>query len=264
MGSPKPLQKYRKTLPPKNRNNPDHHPEISKPHATRKKNPDNRKSRLENSIQLIPGPILFNEMKRILPSIHFFIPTILALSVLTLSAWEQTGVASWYGGKFHGRITANGEVYDSQALTAAHKTLPFGSILTVTNLENGLKVRVRINDRGPFIDNRIIDLSQAAAKQIRMLKNGTAMVKLTANPEDIPETLFNIQVGAWKDFKRALNHRRKLERIGLVPHATLTSKGIIRVEIPNVKNENMNKIVKRIEQLGYTNLFIYQIYSTNR
>lgn len=89
-----------------------------------------------------------------------------------------TGVASWYGPGFHGKKTSNGEIYDQQAFTAAHKTLPMNTLVSVTNLDNGLKTTVRINDRGPFVENRIIDLSQAAATRIDMIQSGTAPVKL--------------------------------------------------------------------------------------
>ena len=97
--------------------------------------------------------------------------------------YHAVGLASYYGRKFHGRRTASGEHYNMQALTAAHRTLAFGSRVEVTNLKNGRKVRVRINDRGPFIKGRIIDLSYAAAKQIGMLSRGVARVKIQALPE---------------------------------------------------------------------------------
>ena len=90
----------------------------------------------------------------------------------------QVGLASWYGEPYHGRRAANGEVYDMNQLTAAHRTLPFDTILDVLNLENKLKVQVRINDRGPFVGDRIIDLSRAAAQQISMIGPGIAKVKL--------------------------------------------------------------------------------------
>ncbi len=90
----------------------------------------------------------------------------------------QSGVASWYGGNFHGRKTANGETYNMNALTAAHKTLPFGTKVRVTNTRNGGSVVVRINDRGPFIAGRVIDLSRAAASQIGVTSSGVAPVKL--------------------------------------------------------------------------------------
>lgn len=90
----------------------------------------------------------------------------------------ETGVASWYGGKFHGRRTASGEVYDMHELTAAHRTLPFGTVVRVTHVENRRSVEVRITDRGPFIKGRIIDLSYAAAKRLDMIREGVARVKL--------------------------------------------------------------------------------------
>ncbi len=90
----------------------------------------------------------------------------------------QTGVASWYGGEFQGRTTANGEVYDMYKLTAAHPRLPFHSIVEVENLVNSRRVRVRINDRGPFLKDRIIDLSFEAARRLGMADQGTAAVGL--------------------------------------------------------------------------------------
>jgi rare lipoprotein A len=92
------------------------------------------------------------------------------------------GIASYYGKKFHGRNTANGEVFNNQALTAAHLTLPFGAKVKVTCLKNSKSVIVRINDRGPHVRGRIIDLSYAAAKKIGLVKLGTAKVKLEVLP----------------------------------------------------------------------------------
>lgn len=88
------------------------------------------------------------------------------------------GTASWYGGRFHGRRTASGETYNQNALTAAHRTLPFGTEVVVTNETTGQSVVVRINDRGPFHGNRVIDLSRQAAQHIGMIGSGTARVKL--------------------------------------------------------------------------------------
>jgi rare lipoprotein A len=90
----------------------------------------------------------------------------------------ETGEASYYAGKFHGRRTASGEVYSRRRLTAAHRTLPFGTLLRVTNLANGRKVVVRVNDRGPWKRGRIIDLSRAAAEELRMIRAGVARVRL--------------------------------------------------------------------------------------
>ncbi len=92
----------------------------------------------------------------------------------------QTGIASWYGRKFHGRKTANGEIYNMYAMTAAHKTLPLGTWVRVQNLKNKKKIVVRINDRGPFIQGRIIDLSYTGAKRLDIVDSGTAKVRITA------------------------------------------------------------------------------------
>jgi len=92
---------------------------------------------------------------------------------------SQTGIASWYGNPYHGRRAANGEVYDMEKLTAAHRTLPFETWVRVRNVTNNKTVEVRIQDRGPFVGKRIIDLSRAAARQIDLLGPGTAKVKLT-------------------------------------------------------------------------------------
>ncbi|MEX2534663.1 MAG: septal ring lytic transglycosylase RlpA family protein [Trueperaceae bacterium] len=101
-----------------------------------------------------------------------------AASSAELPSFAREGMASWYGPGFAGRLTANGEIFDPAQLTAAHRTLPFNTHLRVTNLSNGRSVTVRINDRGPFIGDRIIDLSRAAAERIGMLGRGTATVRL--------------------------------------------------------------------------------------
>ena len=94
--------------------------------------------------------------------------------------YRERGVASWYGQKFHGRRTSSGETYNMHAMTAAHKTLPLPSYVQVTNLRNSRRVVVRVNDRGPFHPNRIIDLSHTAAAKLRMLGKGTALVEVRA------------------------------------------------------------------------------------
>lgn len=104
----------------------------------------------------------------------FFYYTILAQSL----NFTQSGLASYYGKKFHGQKTASGEVFDMHSFTAAHKKLPFNSLVKVTNLRNQKTVTVRINDRGPYSKNRIIDLSRAAAEKIGMLQRGLDKVKI--------------------------------------------------------------------------------------
>lgn len=95
-------------------------------------------------------------------------------------AWkdEMEGIASWYGQEFNGRLTASGEVYDMYEMTAAHKTLPLGTMVKVINEENGMTVEVKINDRGPYVKGRIIDLSRTAGRAIGMRESGTAKVRL--------------------------------------------------------------------------------------
>jgi rare lipoprotein A len=98
----------------------------------------------------------------------------------TSDGFRETGVASWYGRDFHGKPTSSGEVYDMREMTAAHKTLPIPTWVEVTNLSNGKSVIVKVNDRGPFVDGRIIDLSQRAAEELDMIRAGTARVRVRA------------------------------------------------------------------------------------
>jgi rare lipoprotein A len=112
----------------------------------------------------------------------------------------QNGVASWYGPGFHGRKTASTEVYDMHELTAAHNILPLNTLVKITNLENQKQVVVRINDRGPFVGDRIVDLSLAAAQEIGMVKNGTAPVRLAVlGPANIPNALKQRTIAKKKD-----------------------------------------------------------------
>ncbi len=92
--------------------------------------------------------------------------------------YNEIGVASWYGGDFHNKLTANGDVFNRHALTAAHRTLPLPSIVRVTNLENGRSIYVKINDRGPFSNDRILDVSERAAQVLGFSRNGTALVSI--------------------------------------------------------------------------------------
>ena len=120
--------------------------------------------------------------------------------------YSERGIASWYGKDFHQRPTATGEVYDMYAMTAAHKTLPLGTWVTVTALDTNRSVRVRINDRGPFVRDRIIDLSYGAAKELGILQEGTARVKIqcTYSEETLRKKLgYWVQLGAYQDRERA-------------------------------------------------------------
>jgi len=141
--------------------------------------------------------------------------------------FQQRGMASWYGKKFHGRKTSNGEIYNMYAMTGAHKTLPLGTYIRVHNLRNGKKAVIRINDRGPFIRGRIVDLSYTAAKKIGLVGPGTAPVKIVALgvPQEtvsrkepkrtfVPVNYyvgdFVVQVGAFKERVNAIKLKNKL------------------------------------------------------
>jgi rare lipoprotein A len=102
----------------------------------------------------------------------------IAIPLETKPLLVETGIASWYGPPYHNRRASNGEIYDMHAMTAAHRTLPLGSIVRVTNIENGDSAVVRITDRGPFIEGRIVDLSQAAAKKVGLVQKGTGQVRI--------------------------------------------------------------------------------------
>jgi len=99
-------------------------------------------------------------------------------AVRVISGFIQRGTASWYGIPFHGRQTASGEIFDMNGMTCAHRTLPFGTVLLVTNLDNGKTATVRVTDRGPYVSGRIVDLSRGAASSLGMLDTGTAQVEL--------------------------------------------------------------------------------------
>lgn len=134
-------------------------------------------------------------------------------------AMIEEGVASWYGPNFHGKHTANGEKYNMNGLTAAHRTLPFDTVVRVENSSNGESVVVRINDRGPFVDNRIIDLSRKAAEEIGMLGPGTAPVRLylvegaleESRMTDLDRPTYTLQLGSYTTEEKALAHARKIE-----------------------------------------------------
>jgi rare lipoprotein A len=112
----------------------------------------------------------------------------------------ETGIASWYGHPYHGRHAANGEIYDMEQMTAAHRTLPFDTMVRVVNLNNEQTVEVRITDRGPFIDGRIIDLSHAAARAISMIGPGTVPVRMEIIRLPQPRGgIYAVQVGAYRD-----------------------------------------------------------------
>lgn len=181
----------------------------------------------------------------------FFISFLLNLFFL-LYSFEQSGVASWYGPNFHGKLTANGEIFNTYDYTAAHKTLPFGSIVRVISLENNSEAIVRINDRGPFKKDRIIDLSQAAADKLGVLKHGTMNVRLvlleTGNNKyhRYHTDKYEIRVASFSNYDNAVALASKLK----------DKKISVRL-----KEANLDKTYYRllIDDLNYSELQLYRV-----
>lgn len=155
--------------------------------------------------------------------------------------YAEEGNASWYGAPFHGRKASNGEIYDMNKLTAAHRTLPFESMVRVTNLNNGKSTTVRITDRGPFVDNRIIDLSYAAAKEIESVGPGVVPVRIEVISGPDPFAgFFTVQVGA---FKEKGNAERLKERLSVtyspifIQQVLLEDGNFYRVRVGRVSGE---------------------------
>lgn len=182
----------------------------------------------------------------------------------TDEVFEQTGLASWYGKKFHGRKTSNMEVFDMYKLTAAHRTLPLPSYVEVTNLDNNKKVVVRVNDRGPFVGDRIIDLSWAAAKYLGYEQKGVTKVhiKLLKGPQKQPQLTKSpevkfLQVGAFSDQNRALELAKSLSQMIMYPvHVsnTLSSSPLFRVRLGPLTDTNLiNDLIQRVKNVGFEN-----------
>ena len=194
----------------------------------------------------------------------------------------QRGIASWYGKKFHGKRTANGEIYNMYKRTAAHKTLPFGTYVLVRNLKNNKKTIVRINDRGPFVKNRIIDLSYRAAKDIDLIGPGTAPVelivlgkelgkirsplgkKLVLEITDVEKGKFGVQVASFRDKKNAL---RLVDRLSVIFHnveikvnTDRYANPVYRVIISGVNTIVKATIIKRkLKDIGFKDAFIISL-----
>jgi rare lipoprotein A len=147
-------------------------------------------------------------------------------STVEKAGGAQIGIASWYGPGFHGNRTSSGEVYDQYDLTAAHQTLPLGTTVSVTNLNNGRQVEVRVNDRGPFAKDRIIDLSYAAARNLDMIGPGTAPVRVEPVSDGgltFAALAYTLQVGSFADRANAVRLQNQLasrfEGVYLAPAA---------------------------------------------
>lgn len=185
--------------------------------------------------------------------------------------FRERGTASWYGPDFHGKKTANGETYDMDSMTAAHKTLPLGTLVRVSNLENNKEVEVRINDRGPFVQGRIVDLSREAAKRIGMIGAGTARVEIAAigqairpgagrvAPVDFSSGNFTFQVGAFIDKNNAERLKARLAAKYPNAHIVTYDRGDqVFYRVRAGRCTNLNQAVdyeKMLRKDGYTEVF---------
>jgi rare lipoprotein A len=180
------------------------------------------------------------------------------------AGWTEDGVASWYGGRdgFEGKPTASGEIYDSSLLTAAHRELPLGTVVDVTNLDNDRTVRVRINDRGPFVAGRVIDLSRAAAREIGLLGPGTGPVRITVVVPGIPQEVYSpsgrwaVQIGSFADRLRAERHAERARGTGmsvfLEPY-----RGLSRVKVgPFDSRVEAARELEFLEEAGFEGILV--------
>ena len=159
--------------------------------------------------------------------------------------WSEEGLASWYGGNdgFEGKPTASGEIYDSSRLTAAHRDLPLGTVVDVTSLDNGRVARVRINDRGPFVKGRIIDLSHAAARDLQMIGPGVARVRIVVVVPGVetepvsPTGLWAVQVGSFAEKPRADRHAARVRAAGFIVFLE-PYQGLTRVKVGPVDSRS--------------------------
>lgn len=159
----------------------------------------------------------------------------------TSAGYVQRGVASWYGRDFHGLSTSSGERYDMHAMTAAHTTLPLPTWVEVTNLENGKRVIVKVNDRGPFVANRLIDLSFAAATQLDMVRNGTARVEVRA-------------VGPPLEGRQEMMFASTEQSLGVLPADAAPPAEQMFVQVGAFsQRDNAEKLVQRLRASGFAN-----------
>jgi rare lipoprotein A len=196
---------------------------------------------------------------------------ILPAVLLLLSAaggLAEEGLASWYGGKFQGRRTASGEIFDTRRLTAAHRSLPFGTRVRVTNLENGRSVEVRINDRGPFVAGRVIDLSLAAAATIGLTGRGVAAVRLevlaagepgapTGGSGQAEPAFYRLQLGSFRQPANAEALRSRLAAAGFDAELERAEGGITRVVFRRVRSAELVSLRQRLEAAGWTDALVH-------
>ncbi|MEI6896076.1 MAG: septal ring lytic transglycosylase RlpA family protein [Psychromonas sp.] len=188
-----------------------------------------------------------------------------------VSEFSEQGNASWYGNKFHGHLTSNGERYDMYAMSAAHKNLPLPSYVKVTNLENNKTVIVRVNDRGPFHEGRIIDLSYVAAYKLDFIKSGTAQVKLelihfsedqNSYQDDYLNGYFYVQYLVTSQESKAQQLGKQLSEKYQVKHTSVKEKSNYRLRLGPFSSENQAQALLAKLQKDYTSAFI--VHQKNR
>lgn len=176
------------------------------------------------------------------------------------NSFKQTGLASWYGTKFHDKRTSSGEPYNMHALTAAHKTLPLPTYVKVYNQDNGREIVVKVNDRGPFHEGRIIDLSYAAAKALGVVKNGVAHVVVEAVAlAKYQDPQFYLQVGAFKERHKAKQYQQFLERFITMSDVRVETKKTSHVVIvgPFKQRFSRNEVKKQLVMHGVEGAFSF-------
>ncbi|MFQ5850516.1 MAG: septal ring lytic transglycosylase RlpA family protein [Candidatus Binatia bacterium] len=174
---------------------------------------------------------------------------------------EEVGIASWYGPKFHGRRTSSGEVFDMHQLTAAHRALPLGTRVEVINLENGRSIQVRVNDRGPFVAGRIIDLSYAAARALDMVERGLAQVRI--RPLHVPGLRlvrgprpYALQVGSFLEKRNAITLKARLDALtagAYISTVSLSGETFYRVRVGGFhRREAAEQVARQVAAHGFT------------
>lgn len=162
------------------------------------------------------------------------------------AVYRETGVASWYGKDFNGRKTASGEVFDMYGMSAAHRTLPLGTVIRVTNLENYKSLKVRVNDRGPFVKNRVLELSYGAAKELGFVAQGTAPVRIETLEPVNGSALYTVQAAVFAEGESAklLKDRlsQKFEQIAIAPFDSNLGK-FYRVRVGSYSTEEKAELV---------------------
>ena len=174
--------------------------------------------------------------------------------------FAESGIASWYTSDRSGALTANGEFFDPGQLTAAHKSLTFGTVVKVTNVENGLSIQVRIHDRGPFVENRIIDLIPEGARQLGYYDQGIAEVSLEIVSEpDEPQTeyvdgrqtgWYTVQIGAYTNMQSAYDVLTGIKNAGLKPSVEIISDNMIRISVKNIQAYRLKGVLSALEEAG--------------